>query len=81
MVEVTARELEEDLTGGPSMPRAPLRDAVPHHAPLHEGGATVPASVLSDLSRRIEMLEMQAARRERLFNRLMDLFSGLEGRR
>ena len=81
MVEVTARELEEDLTGGPSMPRAPLRDAAPHHAALHEGGATVPASVLSDLSRRIEMLEMQAARRERLFNRLMDLFSGLEGRR
>jgi len=27
------------------------------------------------------MLEIQAARRERVFNRLMDLFSGLEGRR
>lgn len=83
MVEVTARELEEDLTGGPSMPRAALRESgpqhLPHHAP-HEGSG-VPPSVISDLSRRIEMLEMQAARRERLFNRLMDLFSGLEGRR
>lgn len=79
MVEITARELEEDLTGGQPAGRAPMREfAAQHHG--HEG-ATVPASVLADLSRRIEMLEMQAARRERVFNRLMDLFSGLDQRR
>jgi general secretion pathway protein A len=80
MVEITARELEEDLTGGQPPARAPLREFAAQHQPAHEG-ASVPASVIAELSRRIEMLEIQAARRERVFNRLMDLFSGLEGRR
>lgn len=80
MVEITARELEEDLTGGQPAARAPLREFAAQHQPAHEG-AGVPASVIAELSRRIEMLEIQAARRERVFNRLMDLFSGLEGRR
>jgi hypothetical protein len=53
--------------------------AAQHHA-AHEG-ASVPASVISELTRRIETLEIQAARRERVFNRLMDLFSGLDQRR
>ncbi|MFQ3623838.1 MAG: AAA family ATPase, partial [Acetobacteraceae bacterium] len=79
MVEITARELEDDLTGGQPPVRAPLREFAAQHGG-HEG-ASVPASMLAELSRRIEMLEAQAARRERVFNRLMDLFSGLEGRR
>lgn len=80
MVEITARELEEDLTGGQPAARAPMREFAAQHHPAHEG-ASVPASVITELARRIEMLEIQAARRERVFNRLMDLFSGLEGRR
>jgi putative secretion ATPase (PEP-CTERM system associated) len=80
MVEITARELEEDLTGGQPAGRAPLREFAAQHQPTHEG-TSVPASVITELSRRIEMLEIQAARRERVFNRLMDLFSGLDQRR
>jgi putative secretion ATPase (PEP-CTERM system associated) len=80
MVEITARELEEDLTGGQPAARAPMREFAAQHHAAHEG-AGVPASVISELTRRIEMLEIQAARRERVFNRLMDLFSGLDQRR
>jgi general secretion pathway protein A len=80
MVEITARELEEDLTGGQPPPRAPLREFASQHQPAHEG-ASVPAPVIAELTRRIEILEMQSARRERVFNRLMDLFSGLDQRR
>jgi putative secretion ATPase (PEP-CTERM system associated) len=80
MVEITARELEEDLTGGQPPARPPMREFAAQHHPAHEG-ASVPASLIAELSRRIEMLEIQAARRERVFNRLMDLFSGLDQRR
>lgn len=80
MVEITARELEEDLTGGQPPARPPMRDFAAQHHPAQEG-ASVPASLIAELSRRIEMLEIQAARRERVFHRLMDLFSGLDQRR
>jgi putative secretion ATPase (PEP-CTERM system associated) len=80
MVEITARELEEDLTGGQPPARPPMRDFAAQHHPAHEG-VSVPASLIAELSRRIEMLEIQAARRERVFHRLMDLFSGLDQRR
>lgn len=121
MVEGTARELEEDLTGGgPGMARAPLPGPRPGmHPGLHDhagmagdpgglnslggqifgpqayggqpyggqgyGGQGYPPpgypqgpqpQALAELLHRIEALEGVTARRERVFNRLMDLFAG-----
>lgn len=113
MVEGTARELEEDLTGGPGMPRAPLgpgrgglglHDHAGHdtngmHANSLGGqifggqafpgqpfpgqgfyGQPMPPGALIELAQRIEALEGVTARRERVFNRLMDLFAGGGGK-
>lgn len=83
MVEATALELEEDLGGGPEAMRQPA------HGPVRDrGGVRSYAAhdqplelALDDLAHRVEMLERTAARRERVFNRLMDLFSEMGGRR
>ena len=77
MVAATAQELEEDLGGGP--------EAEPHLLghPGYEGRAGLRPglqAILDDLSARIDSLERQSARREVVFNQLMDLFSGM-GRR
>lgn len=74
MVEVTARELEEDLTGGQPPARPPLREFAAQHQA--QDGMGTPA--LAELARRIERLEAEMARRERVFRRLMDLFAGLD---
>lgn len=71
MVEATARELEEDLSGGPDSARG-IR---PASSSAYVNGSASPA-LLNDLVHRIEVLEVQSARRERVFNRLMDLFAG-----
>jgi hypothetical protein len=116
MVEGTARELEEDLTGGsPGVSRAPLPGPRPGmhpglHPGLHDhaGMAGDPSGLnslggqifgpqaygaapyggqgyypqgpqpqaLAELLHRVEALEGVTARRERVFNRLMDLFAG-----
>lgn len=72
MVEATAIELEEDLGGGPM-------------GGSDGGGrlalAPIPESALDELGRRIEALERLTARRERVFNRMLDLFADAGGGR
>jgi general secretion pathway protein A len=92
MVELTARELEEDLTGGSAAireggpaPYAPLPYAPPHgYAPPPAGGLNghpgLPAAALSEILQRLDALEHISAKRERVFNRLMDLFAASGGR-
>jgi len=70
MVEATAQELEEDLGGAQPGPE-PQR--------LEPGGDV--DAMLGAMASRIDTLERQVARRERVFNRLMDLFAEANGRR
>ncbi|MCS6854481.1 MAG: AAA family ATPase [Elioraea sp.] len=87
LVRLTAQELEEDLSAGAENARAPvLRAEVASSYPtatLYQGGEMQPGygAMVADLARRVELLEIQSARRERVFNRLMDLFSALDLRR
>jgi putative secretion ATPase (PEP-CTERM system associated) len=89
MVEQTALELEEDLggrRGGPLSPAAAAaavvvgsaRNGLPHDA-FHGGREHHIA--YDELARRIETLERVTARRERVFNQLMDLFAAMGARR
>jgi general secretion pathway protein A len=95
-VEITARELEEDLSGG-LLPGAGLGGGLGGglNGPMMSPGATsaahgymlpppghsaAEAARLSELAHRIEALERVSARRERVFNRLMDLFAANSGR-
>jgi len=89
MVETTAQELEEDLGGG----RAGAGSAAAAAAAVVLGAGRIGAlpyenghdhedrNRLGDLARRIEALEHLSARRERVFNRLMDLFADMGARR
>jgi general secretion pathway protein A len=91
MVEMTGRELEEDLSGGGGGGRA----GVPAYAPASQyaaysgqygaapagNGFHGEAAGLNELVHRIEALENVTARRERVFNRLMDLFAASGGGR
>lgn len=68
MVETTARELQTDLGGAaPVMPGQEFSAYEP--APLHG----------HDLSRRVQTLEQVVARRERIFERLLDLLGAYVG--
>lgn len=104
MVELTARELEEDLTGGSSTMRpgpAPYSPS-PYASPGYGSPSYGPPSYgpagggmngfhgpdtgslsagLSEILHRIEALEHVSAKRERVFNRLMDLFAASGGGR
>ncbi len=87
LVRLTAQELEEDLSAGADNARtAPLRAelASPYSSASLYSASDAPAgygAVVADLARRVELLEIQSARRERVFNRLMDLFATLDLRR
>ncbi len=84
MVRLTAQELEEDLSAGAENARGPARhvEASPYApSPFGAGANGASSAIVSDLARRIEQLEIQSARRERVFNRLMTLFSELDLRR
>jgi hypothetical protein len=59
LVEATALELEEDLGGLPDVRATASR---------------LDADALEDLTQRVEALERLTARRERVFNRMSDLF-------
>jgi putative secretion ATPase (PEP-CTERM system associated) len=81
LVEATARELEEDLSGG-QLPSADSPGSA--RLPAVLGAAQAPASfgetvaavaALSGLAQRIDALERVVARRERVFNRLIGLFA------
>jgi putative secretion ATPase (PEP-CTERM system associated) len=95
-VEITARELEEDLSGG-LLPGAGFGNGLGAgmNGPMMSPGATsaahgymlpppgqtaAEAQRLSELAHRVEALERVSARRERVFNRLMDLFAANGGR-
>jgi putative secretion ATPase (PEP-CTERM system associated) len=91
MVEITARELEEDLSagltpglgghgmGGPHYSPASASAANGYMLPPHAGPMVEPPR-LAELVHRVETLERVTARRERVFNRLMDLFASNGGR-
>ena len=74
MVEATALELEEDLGGGGIAP-----PPMPRRAGLYTAMAGAAADRLEesieDLTRRLDALERQVNRRERTFNKMMDLLS------
>ncbi|SHJ92442.1 Type II secretory pathway, component ExeA (predicted ATPase) [Roseomonas rosea] len=76
MVEATALELETDLGAGEMRERLPPRGGMEH-----ERGYDGFDRSLDDLVARIDALENLAWRRERVFNRLMDLFAETGGRR
>lgn len=72
MVDSTALELQRDLEGGaPEMAPAP-RPAAPVAQTIVPG--------LAELTHRVAALEESAARRERVFQRLMDVFGGVGAR-
>ncbi len=74
MVENTAVELQEDLEGGATLPPAappPLSPAIAVRNALIES-TQIP---LSDLATRVTVLEEAVARRERVFQRLLDIFN------
>ncbi|MBK1657573.1 AAA family ATPase [Paracraurococcus ruber] len=76
LVEATASELDEDLgAGAEEMPAVAAPRGLAVGLPM---GA---AAQLEDLAQRVEALEQNAARRERVLNRLMDLFAETSGDR
>ena len=88
MVDSTAQELQQDLEGGAPAGPPPLEDMASRIGEALTGGyggtATLsPAladdrtlAALRDLAERVQALEATVARRERVFQRLMDVFSG-----
>jgi putative secretion ATPase (PEP-CTERM system associated) len=78
LVEATALELEEDLGGGALPRHGGLHN--PLYAPSGETSLGSMKATLDDMARRLDMLEVAMARRERVFSKLMDLFSEM-GRR
>jgi general secretion pathway protein A len=74
MVEATAQELEEDLGTGHDRPRPPIR-SIGYRPPPAIVDEDV-ESRLDDVMHRLDSLERGFARRERVFQRLMDLFAG-----
>jgi hypothetical protein len=73
MVDSTAEELQRDLEGG-----APEPVATPAAAAAAASFAALPG--LAELAGRVAALEESAARRERVFQRLMDVFGGVGAR-
>lgn len=71
MVEATAQELEDDLGAG--LPGPFSARAGGHRRDLDDA--------IAELSSRVDLLEGQVARRERVFSRMMDLFAEAGGRR
>jgi len=88
-VELTARELEEDLSAGIAPARsdgyggqhlaAAASAATGYILPSHEPSYPEPPRLV-ELLHRVEALERVSARRERVFSRLMDLFASHTGR-
>jgi general secretion pathway protein A len=71
MVDSTADELRLDLEGGSDAPSG--ADAGSADAPAERDGEA--SGTLGDLVRRVQALEDAMARRERVFQRLIDVFS------
>jgi general secretion pathway protein A len=81
MVDNTAHELQQDLEGASSgASRVPGADLAEQIGQAISGGTLYPEEragpSYADLAHRVQMLEDTVARRERVFQRLMDVFSG-----
>ena len=82
MVDNTAHELQQDLElGSPGGTASPAEDLAAQIGQAMTGGhsfaeAVVPGAGYSELAHRVQALEDTVARRERVFQRLMDVFSG-----
>jgi putative secretion ATPase (PEP-CTERM system associated) len=76
IVETTAAELHRDLEGGDGLASGL---AAQHHAPPAYGAAAygAPSATLAELIRRVDALEEQSTKRERVFQRLMDAFGAM----
>jgi putative secretion ATPase (PEP-CTERM system associated) len=91
MVDNTAAELQQDLEGGVAQGAATPVEAMAAQigAALAGGGGgggyglaeERTTQALADLARRVQALEDAVARRERVFQRLMDVFSGFNAQR
>ena len=82
MVDATAEELHADLEGGgEGVGDTELGAEVIPLRPAAGGGERLPERSYQDLVRRIEVLEETVARRERVFQRLMDVFGGFSQQR
>ncbi len=95
MVDNTAGELQQDLEGGapqggalPADSMAAQIGAALTGAPLAGGGGggygypdERSLQAIGELTRRVQALEDAVARRERVFQRLMDVFSGFNAQR
>ncbi len=76
MVNSTAEELQRDLEGG-----APVYQVVPpSQAPAAVASAPSGMAGLAELAGRVAALEEASARRERVFQRLLDVFGGAGAR-
>jgi general secretion pathway protein A len=81
MVDTTAEELAQDLEGGRPASAFPVLGADLHadlHAALHDGDGPHDgggAAALAELRLRVDALESRMARRERVFQRLLDTLS------
>jgi len=82
MVDATAEELRADLEGGgEGVGDTELGAEVIPLRPAAGSVERVPERSYQDLVRRIEVLEETVARRERVFQRLMDVFGGFSQQR
>lgn len=81
MVEATALELEEDLGGGEQREERRGADHEMSVALRHAIQAGEQEAMLNEIMDRLDRLERTVARRERVFDRLMDLFGDMGRRR
>ena len=76
MVEATALELEEDLGGGGGSSPAPVALRRPNIGAAMSGAMIDRLEeAIEELTQRLDALERQVNRRERTFNRMMDLLT------
>jgi hypothetical protein len=87
MVDSTAMELNQDLAGADLTEAGPATDAltasdqralVALRGGLERGGFDAARRLHDDLDERVEALEIKFARRERVFQRLIDLLGHRE---
>jgi chromosome segregation ATPase len=76
MVEATALELEDDLGAGSETQRGSSGSHPRRHDSRSRMMTTEIEEQLENVAHRLESLERSFARRERVFQRLMDLFAG-----
>jgi hypothetical protein len=91
MVDNTAAELQQDLEGGAPQGAATPAEAMAAQIGAALAGTPAPAGypypdagsqqAIAELTRRVQALEEAVARRERVFQRLMDVFSGFNAQR